>query len=172
MRPVAFYPKLALSGIKGNRQAYIPYILACSGVIGMFYIVSFLSQSPLVAQMRGGYVMQTMLLLGVFILAAFSAAFLLYTNSFIIRRRQREFGLYNILGLDKGNIARIMLWETLIIYVVSEVMGLSCGILFSKLGEMLAVKMLGGENPYAMSVSLPAAGASLIFFGEIGRAHV
>lgn len=167
MRTTALYPKLAVSGIKGNRQAYIPYILACSGVIGMFYIVSFLSQSPLVGQMRGGYVMQTMLLLGMFILAAFSAAFLLYTNSFIIRRRQREFGLYNILGLDKGNIAWIMLWETLIIYVVSEVVGLSCGILFSKLGEMLAVKMLGGENPYTMSVSLPAAGASLIFFGVI-----
>lgn len=167
MRPMALYPRLALSGIKGNRQAYIPYILACSGVIGMYYIVSFLSSSPLVGQMRGGEIMQTMLMLGTFILTAFSAVFLLYTNSFIIRRRQREFGLYNILGLDKGNIARIMLWETVIIYIISEAAGLGCGVLFSKLAEMLAVKMIGGENPYAMSISLSAARNSLIFFGVI-----
>ena len=167
MTSFLLYPRLAVSGIAKNRQTYFPYILACSGMIAMYYIVSFLAESDMVAELRGGGIMQGMLILGCIIVVVFSAAFLIYTNSFLVRRRRREFGLYNILGMGKGNIARIMLWETAVIYVISEIIGLLCGILFSKLSEMLLVKMLGGENSYTFDIKADSIKGALICFGVI-----
>ncbi|MCM1578363.1 MAG: FtsX-like permease family protein [Ruminococcus sp.] len=167
MTSLLLYPRLALGGIMKNRQTYFPYILACSGMTAMYYIVSFLCRSDMVAELRGGEIMQSMLVMGCIILVLFSAVFLIYTNSFLVRRRRREFGLYNILGLGKGNIARIMLWETVVIYVSSEIIGLMCGILFSKLSEMLLVKMLGGENSYTFDIKPRSVYEALICFGVI-----
>lgn len=167
MTSFLLYPRLAVSGIVKNRRTYFPYILACSGMIAMYYIVSFLAESDMVAELRGGEIMQGMLVLGCIIVVAFSAAFLIYTNSFLVRRRRREFGLYNILGMGKRNIARIMLWETAVIFIISEVIGLLCGILFSKLSEMLLVRMLGGENSYAFDIKADSIKGALICFGVI-----
>ncbi|WP_432650785.1 ABC transporter permease [Huintestinicola sp.] len=152
MNKMLLYPKLAVNGIKKNRRIYLPYILTCSGMIMMYYITSFLSMSSFVADIKGGDIMQMLLFLGCGVMVQFSAIFLFYTNSFIIRRRKTEFGLYNILGMDKRNISRILLWETLIIYVISTVVGISCGILFSKLAELALTKMLEGAASYAFNV--------------------
>ncbi|MCM1023027.1 MAG: ABC transporter permease [Prevotella sp.] len=145
------YPKLAASGIKKNRRIYLPYILAGAGMIMMYYITSFLSVSGFVAEMRGGGIMQVLLVMGCWVLAVFSAIFLFYTNSFLIRRRKTEFGLYNVLGMGKRNIARVLVWETLIVYALAEAAGIGCGILFSKFAELLLTKMMGNEASYSFS---------------------
>ena len=136
MNTMLLYPRLAVNGIKKNRRTYLPYILTFSGMIMMYYITSFLTVSQFVRKMKVGEIMQQLLFLGCGVMVVFSAVFLFYTNSFIIRRRKSEFGLYNILGMDKRNISRILLWETLMIYVISIAVGISCGILFSKLAEL------------------------------------
>ena len=161
------YPKLAAGGIKKNYRIYLPYLFACAGMIMMYYITSFLSVSRFVAEMRGGEIMQTMLMLGCWVLAVFSAIFLFYTNSFLIRRRKTEFGLYNVLGMGKRNIARILFWETLIVYVLAEAIGLCCGILFSKFAELLLTRMLGNEASYSFTVEPKAVTDSLIFYAVI-----
>ncbi|MGN0701488.1 MAG: FtsX-like permease family protein, partial [Oscillospiraceae bacterium] len=149
MNKTLLYPRLAVNGIKKNRRIYLPYILTCSGMIMMYYITSFLTVSSFVREMKGGDSMQQLLFMGCGVMVVFSAIFLFYTNSFIIRRRKTEFGLYNILGMDKRNISRILLWETLMLYAVSVVVGISCGILFSKLAELALTKMLGGAASYS-----------------------
>ena len=109
MNTMLLYPKLAVNGIRKNRRIYLPYILTCAGMIMMYYITSFLSLSTFIKEIHGGDTMHILLILGCGVMVVFSAIFLFYTNSFIIRRRKTEFGLYNILGMDKGNISCILL---------------------------------------------------------------
>ncbi len=167
MKSIFLYPRLAAIGIKKNGRTYIPYILASAGMIMIFYIVSFLSMSEFVSEMPGGYFMSFMLSLGCGIMVVFSAIFLFYTNSFLIKRRKTEFGLYNILGMGKGNIARILIWETIFIYIVAEILGIGCGVLFSKLAELFLANLLGGETTYVFKVELFSISHSLIFYAVI-----
>lgn len=164
-----FYPKLAVSGISKNRKLYIPYILTCAGMVMMFYIVSFLSQSHTVEKMRGGSIIQETLTLGCIIIAVFSLLLLFYTNSFLLKRRKKEFGLYNILGMGKHNIAKVILWENIIIFLISLAGGLFCGILFSKAAELLIMKILRSPVNFGIviepiAVVTTAVVYALIFF--------
>ena len=106
-----FYPKIAWDGIRKNKRLYFPYILTGGVMVMMYYILSFMIESPALAQMPGGSVLMTVLPLGCIVIAVFSLLFLFYTNSFLIKQRYREFGLYNILGMDKRNISKVMIWE-------------------------------------------------------------
>ncbi len=161
-----FYIKLAKDGILKNRKFYFPYILTCICMIMMFYVVRFLSVSENFKTMRGGDLLQGLLSVGVFVIAVFALIFLYYTNSFLIRRRQKEFGLYNILGMGKRNLVKILIWENLITAVVSIVLGLACGVLFSKLAELAAVKMLGGTAGFGISIeSEPVLYTAALFLG-------
>lgn len=130
-------------------------------------ITDALSGDEMLRAMAGGYIMHELIVIGKVVMALFAAIFLFYTNSFLIKSRMREFGLYNILGMGKNGIARVMTWETLMVYVISMVFGLGAGILFSKLAELLAVKIVQGDAAYQFSVSGPAAAASLIVFAVI-----
>ena len=164
---LGFYPKLALTGISKNRKIYVPYLLTCIGMVMMFYIVSFLSTSKQVSAMAGGGDMQMLLSLGCGVIGFFSLLFLFYTNSFLIRKRKKEFGLYNILGMGKWNLARILVWETLLIAVVSLAGGLFCGILFSKIGELMMSHILGGKIGFSFTVGINSVLQSLILFAGI-----
>ena len=99
-----FYPKLAFEGMRKNRRLYIPYLLTGAGMVAMFYILTFLSEEGRISLPRGGETMRFVLSLGTWVVAFFSVLFLFYTNAFLMRRRKREFGLYNILGMGKGNL--------------------------------------------------------------------
>lgn len=166
MRAV-FYPKLAIDGIRKNKRLYVPFLLTCAGMIAMFYIISFLSVSPYLEYMPGGGTMQVMLGLGVGVISVFAALFLFYTHSFLVRRRKKEFGLYNILGMGKFNIARIMFWEALVTAVISLFAGLIIGIAFSKLAELGMVNVLGGEVSYLFFVSGSAVFKTVRVFAVI-----
>lgn len=161
------YPRLAAGGIRRNGKLYVPYIMTCSLMTMMFYIVNFLSDNPFLDGMKGGSMMKQMMRIGIVIMAIFAAIFLFYTNSFLVKGRKREFGLYNVLGMGKRNIAAVMTWETLFVYLVSMAAGMGAGILFSKLAELLAVKIIRGEAQYQFSVSGGAVAATLIVFAVI-----
>lgn len=167
MNTMLLYPKLAVNSIKKNRRIYLPYILTCAGMIMMYYITSFLTVSSFVKEMQGGTTMHMLLYMGCGVMVVFSAVFLFYTNSFIIRRRKTEFGLYNILGMDKRNISRILLWETFIIYVSSLVVGITCGVLFSKLAELALTKMLGGAASYTFNAEPKSIIHAMVYYAVI-----
>ena len=124
---VSLYPCLAWEGIRKNKKLYIPYILTGSVMVMMYYILSYLIESPTLMQMIGGSYLTIMLTLGCIVIAVFSLLFLFYTNSFLIRQRYREFGLYNILGMDKKNISKLMVWESIFCWCLCHCNRAFCG---------------------------------------------
>ncbi len=162
-----FYPRLARDGIRKNRRLYLPYLLTCIGTVMMFYLVAFLSGSGTVASLKGGRTITAMMGLGVWVLALFSLLFLFYSHSFLMRRRKREFGLYNVLGMGKRNIGRVLLWETLTVFGVSVSAGLLLGIGFSKLAELGLVNLIHGDVTFRITVSMRAVWLTVAVFGCI-----
>lgn len=162
-----FYPKLAWDGIRKNRRLYIPYILACAGMVMMFYIIHDLAAMRALNDMAGGTSTKTVLGFGVWVIAVFTLIFLLYTNSFLMRRRQKEFGLYNILGMGKKNVSTVYIWETLIVYAISVLSGLAGGIALSKMAELGLIRIIGGEISYDFTFSAEVLIDTLMVFGII-----
>lgn len=145
---LGFYPKLAWDGIRKNKRLYLPYILTCIGMIMMNYIIAFLSGTPTLDSMPGAITIGRTLGMAWWVVSLFAVFFLFYSNAFLMRRRKKEFGLYNILGMGKWNISKILFWESLIIAVLSLVIGLVAGAIFSKLFELGLVNMMTGQISY------------------------
>ena len=161
---IGFYPKLAFSSMRKNKRFYLPYILTCIGMVMMQYITVFLSVTPVFSKMPGAGSLQMMLGLGGYIIGIFSVIFLFYTNSFLMRRRRKEFGLYNILGMGKFNIGRVLFWETVLTAAIALSVGLGLGIVLSKAAELSLMNMLHGDISYTISVSGKAIMTTLLCF--------
>ena len=164
---ISFYSKLAWEGIRKNKRLYFPYIFTGCVMVMMYYILSSLIESPALAHMPGGSVLMTVLLLGCVVIAVFSLLFLFYTNSFLIKQRYREFGLYNILGMDKRNISKIMVWETLFVAVYAIGLGLIAGIVLSKAAELVLLNLLNMEITYTLSLGLVTLRQATLIYGGI-----
>lgn len=146
------YPKLAWDGIRKNKRFYLSYILTCIGMVMMFYIIHYLAAMPTLKEMPGGDSMTMVLGFGFWVIALFAVIFLFYTNSFLMRRRQKEFGLYNMLGMGKNHLSILLLWENGILFSISMVGGLLSGILLSKLAELFMIMLMGGEATYTLRI--------------------
>lgn len=162
-----FYPKLAADGIRKNKQLYLPYLLTGSVMVMMYYIISFLSSSELLENFPGSGTLRTLLPLGGAVLAIFSLIFIFYSNSFLIRKRNKEFGLYHILGMDKSNLGRIMVWESLIVAAVSVTAGLILGIALSKLAELGMLNLLNTEVSYDFRLDMGSVVKTALLFAGI-----
>lgn len=147
-----FYPKLAATNIKKNAKTYVPYILTCIFTVAMFYMIRSLALNEGIAQMRGAAVVESMMDMGSWIVAIFAVIFLFYTNSFLIKRRKKEFGLYNILGMEKKHLSKIVAYETLYVALISLVIGLILGIAFDKVMYLLILKILHADTPLGFYV--------------------
>lgn len=166
-RGLGFYWKLACTNLSRNRRVYLPYLLSSLGIIIMFYTISSLSQGIDEEAMYGGSSTASMMRLGVFVIGLFAVLFLFYTNSFIMKRRKKEIGLYNILGMEKRHIANILFRETLLVAVSSLVLGIGLGILFSRAMFWLLGIVLSVELPIAFVVPLSSVVQTLVLFGVI-----
>lgn len=164
----SFYPRLAIDGMRKNRRMYGPYLAMGVLMAAICYILSALSRSDALRTLPGGDNLCMIMALGNVVLLIFSVIFLFYTNSFLIRRRRREFGLYNVLGMSKRNLARILTWETLLTAVIVIAGGLFFGVLLSKLIELAIVKMMGGTAtlgfPFDLSALLGTAGGFAVIY--------
>ena len=159
-----FYPRLAWSGMRKNSKLYLPYSLACIGMTAMFYILMHLADSPALKLIPSSASVTVTLSLGSFVMGVFSLLFLFYTNSFLVRRRYKEFGLYNVLGMNKGNISRVLAWEALINALISLAGGLFLGIALSKLAELGLVNIMGGDTDLDLRISVKALEFTVMFF--------
>lgn len=108
-----FYWHLAFSNLKRGKQAQIPYLISCAVMIALLYIVHSLAAVSNPALVSGGRYTMEMMKQGGRIFSLLAALFLFYTNSFIIKRRKKELGLYHILGLEKRQVCRILQYENL-----------------------------------------------------------
>lgn len=134
-----FYWKLAAGNIRKNRKIYYPYLLTAILTAMMLYVISSLSSNQ---SLGSGNLLMT-LQLGKLVTTLFAVIFLFYTNSFLMKRRKKEFGLLNILGMGKKHIGLVIFCETLILLLISLAVGIGLGILFDKLMFLLLMKLLG-----------------------------
>lgn len=162
-----FYPKLAVTNIRKNGRTYFPYILTCIGSAAMYYMILALSRNPGLQTMRGGYAMSAILDLGSWVTAIFCVIFLFYTNSFLMKRRKKEFGLYNILGMEKKHIARVIGCETFFIGAGSLLTGLLAGILLYKLLFLGLVKILKTTITLGFEISWSSVASTCLLFAGI-----
>ena len=164
---LSIYPRLAFNSINKNKKLYTPYILTCIGMIMMFYIVCFLANSDITDTIIMASIVRLIMALGSMVMAVFSMVFLFYTNSFLIKRRKKEFGLYNILGMGKNNLSKVLISESLIVGTISILCGLFLGILFSKLSELLLINILGGEISFVFKIDFTVIKYTVILFAVI-----
>jgi len=162
-----FYSKIAANNIKNNSKTYVPYLITCILTISMYYIMHSLSINSGLDKISGGGALKSILFFGTIVLAFFSAIFLFYTHSFLIKKRKKEFGLYNILGMEKKHIFKIMFFETIYTVIISFTLGLGFGVIFSKLFYLILLKMLNFHIPINFEISMTALYYSLIIFGVI-----
>lgn len=162
-----FYPKLAAVNLRKNARTYFPYLLTCIFSVAAFYIMGSIGQNPGLSSLRGADTVSMMLFFGTIVIGIFSLIFLFYTNSFLIKRRKKELGLYNILGMEKKHIARVLTFEMLIVAVISLTLGLLGGMLLSKLLFLLLLNVLGIQTSIAFMVSVPMIVTTILLFGGI-----
>ncbi len=161
------FAKLALTNIRKNRKIYGPYIFACVGIVMMFYIISSLAHDPDILEFYCGGSAAMILNLGSVVVSVFAIIFLFYTSSFLMKRRKTELGLYNVLGLGKGHIIKILAWETLMVWGSSLVLGLVSGLVFGKLAQVGLLRMMGGSVNYNFNLSVRAIIATVALFAGI-----
>jgi len=159
-----FYPKLAARGMRQNHRFFLPYLLALAGLTAAFYVMAALVFDPGVLEMRGFAYVQMMMQIGMVVAGMLSAVLMLYINSFLMKQRKKELGLYNILGMGKGNIALLLCWESLFTAVLGIGSGLILGVIFHKLATVALTALLRFYVPFHSSVSLPALTATAAFF--------
>lgn len=159
--------RLAWSGIRKNRKLYLPYCLTIIGMVMMSYIMQALSYAPALHSFKGANQLEAILSLGKLVIAVFAAIFLLYTNSFLIRRRYREFGLYNVLGMDKNALCRVVFWENLTVAALGLTAGLFFGGALYKLAELGLVNMVHGQVDHSFTVEWSAIRFTLVIFAII-----
>lgn len=159
-----FYPRLALNNLRKNKDTYGPYMLTSTVCIATYYIMQSIAMNQGLLQISGGAVAISIFFLGTVVIAVFCAALLFYTNSFLIKRRKKELGLYCVLGLEKRHVATVLFFETLFSALFCLVLGLGFGILFSKALFLALLYVLEFSTPIAFSVSVPSLITTVILF--------
>ena len=163
-----FYSKFALNNLVKNKRFILPYIFSAIFTIASFYILTSLSLGSNLDKLPQGIsATKQVLSLGVIVIAIFSAIFLFYTYSFLIKRRVREFGLYSVLGMTKKQIARILILETIFIAVITLVFGLAFGLLFDKLMLLVLLKLFTAGVSFGFVITPIAVFLTILLFGGI-----
>lgn len=142
MRKSGFYPKLAWGNIVRNRQFYVPYLLTLGGTAAAFYIIGALAGARDLPVMNRYIYLSMFMTFGLFVIAVFAVIFLGYTNSFLMKRRRKELGLYNVLGMGKRNIARMLGMETVYTALIGIGGGILAGLLLQKLVTLLLCRIM------------------------------
>lgn len=161
------YFQLALQGIRKNREFYYPFLLSAIGMAAIFYIVSTLQSSEEISQFYGMEQIQIVLGMGVYIMGIFAAIFLFYTNNFLMKRRKKEFALYSILGMEKKHLRKVILWENMILAVITIAAGLFFGALLYKIAEGALFYIIDKRADTGYLPSIENLGKTALLFAAI-----
>jgi len=162
---MTFYLKTGWNNIKKNYRFYIPQILTSAGLLACFYIVFTMKSDERLYSIPGGSYLPTFMSIGTAVISLLSVILVLYTNSFLMRQRKREYGLYNVLGMEKRHIGRILFAESAISALLSVAVGALLGILFYKLSALLICNLFRAEILLGTTfLSLKTITPSVLFF--------
>ena len=159
------YFKLAKTNLSNNKPFYIPYIISSIITVAMLYMMSFLSDNKGLNKIMGADSLAIIFRLGVGIIVIFSYIFLFYTNSFIIKRRKKEIGVYNILGMEKRHLSKVLFVETMYSAVISLICGIIVGIVFSKFILMVLYGIIGIHKTVEFFVNIHGIILCIVSFG-------
>ena len=162
------FSRLAKQNIRNNKTTYIPYIITCIFCIAMIYMMEFLRDCPTLDQaVRQADEVRMIVFTGEIVVEIFCIIFLIYSNSFLMKRRQKEIGLYNILGLERNHIGIVMFLETIITSIGSLAGGIAAGIIGSKLALLLLLKLLHIPSVLGFYISVKGIFTCLFMFGIV-----
>ena len=162
------FSKLAVQNIRNNKSTYIPYMITCIFCIAMIYMMEFLRDCPTLDQaVRHAAEVRMILSTVEVVVVIFCVIFLIYSNSFLMKRRQKEIGLYNILGLERNHIGIVLLLETIFTTILSLTGGIAIGILASKLSLLLLLRLLYIPAVLGFYISTKGIITCLLMFGAI-----
>lgn len=163
----AFFPRLAAQNIVKNGKFYFPYILTVIFTAAAFYICLAMSLADELPDMVRYMYLSVYMAIGCFVVGLFILIFLLYTNSFLMKRRLKELGLYNVLGMGKNNIALVLVYETAYVWLIGITLGIGVGIAFNKLVGMLAYRLMLVDAGFGFGVSIRGVWITAAFFGVV-----
>mgnify|MGYP004715515043 FL=1 len=162
------FSKLAVQNIRNNKSTYIPYMITCIFCIAMIYMMEFLRDCPTLEQaVLHAAEVRMIISTGEVVVVIFCVIFLIYSNSFLMKRRQKEIGLYNILGLERNHIGIVLLLETIFTTILSLAGGIAIGILASKLSLLLLLRLLHIPAVLGFYISTKGIITCLLMFGAI-----
>lgn len=162
------FSRLAKQNIRNNKSTYIPYMITCIFCIAMIYMMEFLRDCPTLDQaVRQADEVRMIVFTGEIVVEIFCIIFLIYSNSFLMKRRQKEIGLYNILGLERNHIGIVMFLETIITSIGSFAGGIAAGIIGSKLALLLLLKLLHIPSVLGFYISVKGIFTCLFMFGIV-----
>jgi putative ABC transport system permease protein len=161
-----FFPKLAWNNIRKNKIEYFPFVLSVVVTVVLNLVVQMILTNPKMAKLPGASATMMLLGFGAVIIGLFTVVFITYTHSFLIARRNREFGLYNILGMSKKDIIKLLFIENFFVYFISMVLGVLSGIVFSKGMFLVLIKLLE-EQVFPFKISFLAIGGVCLLFAGI-----
>lgn len=161
---LSLYARLAAQNIRKSRRLYVPYLLSGVCMVMIFYVLSALTGDPALLSMSGGAQMAMLLTLGVYVMMLFSALFLLYTSSFLMKQRGRELSLYNMLGMSKRHIVCIVFFETLFCAGICIGAGLALGVLSSKAFQLSLLRLMGSPVSPDFTVAPSLLGTTALTF--------
>ena len=162
------FSRLAKQNIRNNKSTYIPYMITCIFCVAMIYMMEFLRDCPTLDQaVRQADEVRMIVFTGEIVVEIFCIIFLIYSNSFLMKRRQKEIGLYNILGLERNHIGIVMFLETIITSIGSLAGGIATGIIGSKLALLLLLKLLHIPSVLGFYISVKGIFTSLFMFGIV-----
>lgn len=161
-----FYARLAADNLKKNRQTYLPYLISGSITCAMLYVICSLSMNDGLTKMAKGRDSAPVILrIGTFLAMFFAAIFLFYTNSFLMKHRRKEFGLYQLLGMEKRHLARVLLGETFFSLMITVLTGFTAGILLDKLMFLLLLRIMGGMSAAEIPFGFHICGRAMLYVG-------
>lgn len=161
------YAKLAADNLKKNRQNILPYLFSCIGTVMMFFIMISISLNSGLNSMYGAQYITSVISFGVGVIGLFSIVFLIYSNSFLMKRRKKEFGLFHILGMEKKHLALILFLESLYMGVLSLAAGIGLGILLYRLMFLLLVRLSGIQGTIEFQFSMSALRYTVLLIAVI-----
>ena len=141
--PKSLYRKLSITILKNNKQSYIPFVLTCTGMVALYYIILALKSSKELKKLSGMGTLNNILTVVLFVVGMFALIFIFYTNSFLMKRRKNEFALYNMLGTQKKHLLKILAWENFYTALCSMTLGIFIGAVFYKIAESIFFNIIG-----------------------------
>ena len=163
----SMYLKLAFTNIKKNKNTFFPFGLSCGTMIAMFYMLLSISNQAAESTFYGGRTMSSILNLGIWVCGIFSAIVIFYTNGFLLKRRNKELGLYSVLGMEKRHIGKILIWEIILTGLISLFSGLLGGLLFSKMMFLVLLNLMNFGTSFEFGISINAVLLTLLIFSAI-----